>query len=203
MKPLFILAVFLTGLTAAPAQTCPLDRVALEWAGYTLCPPKSAPPRIGKDNYGQPELLVWTEIDSFKEHPFPVGVWYLVVREKPYWFPFPTIEETQPSEFPGIREDVESLGRVRPGMLYLPETKLNGHSIAMTCNKSLSPREPDSQWCRLFVPLNNQIGAQIDLTTVLFRNAPSWPALDENWAETWPPYLADLEEALNAFFLIQ
>jgi hypothetical protein len=192
--------------TSASAQSCPADRTPLEMAGHILCLLNTAPPRIHQNENGEVTMLVWPNLEQLKNPPFPDGIFYLTVQRRAF-FNIPPIEETQPSRLSGTRENLDSPElSPRPDFLYLQGARIDGQPFGLRCQPSLNPigNSLGAQSCTIYAVLHDDMRINAHFETIsLWGDGPAWPPLDENWAETWPPYLAQLETALNNLFFIQ
>lgn len=204
--------ILLTGSTAAFAQGCAEDRTPLEMAGHTLCLLSTAMPKIGRRDDGSVSYLVWGTPERLPaEVQLPPGTFYLIVELGSHIPPAlisPSLEESDPSDLPMMRETPYSQVKARfptRKRLHPVQARLNGQPFVLECGEAIEPRRKvlGGHDCQLISQFVSGIWLEVHFGTVDWGHGPAWPRLDQNWAETWPPYLADLGSSLNNLLSIQ
>lgn len=209
------LAVAFLGLASglhAEARACAVDRTAIGMAGHTLCLLSSAMPAIQRREDGSVASLVWSHPERFPpEVQLPPGTFYLIVDSYPSVparLLAPAPEVTQPSDLPQMRETLYGLVTVR-GIVshrFLPQqARLNDQAFVLDCNDAIAPQRQGlgGHDCELKSQFLPGLWIKVFLGTVDWGHAPAWPRLDATWAETWPPYLANLESGLRSLLSVQ
>jgi hypothetical protein len=189
------------GGTAAFAQNCAEDRTPLVMGGHTLCLPTESLPHIFLNENGEAYLLNWSNIANIAAAaPVPPGTFHLSVMLGSY--NSPTAEQTESSDLPGIRQIISG----RSTYLFPSGVFLNEQPFQLRCNKiSINPQHAlqGGQDCEIDAYLAPDLWINLNFGTVVWADGPAWPKLDENWGETWPPYLANLEAGINNLLSIQ
>lgn len=137
--------------------------------------------------------LFWPE-DALMalEAGFPHGTLGVYVMARPYQHP--PAAERRPSEVEGM--DIAGEGRL--AVLVPRGLTLNGQPVSLYCRPALDPQAADqgSYNCDLQSALSPELSVRITLQTVTWQDAPAWPPHDERTSETWPAFLAAVEDAL-------
>jgi hypothetical protein len=123
---------------------------------------------------------------------FPHGTLSIDVTAGPY--EHPSEAERRPSEVEGM----DLVGEGRLAVLVPRDLTLNGQPVSMRCHPSLNPQaaEQGAYECHLQSALGPALSVRISLRTVTWRDAPAWPPHNERASETWPAFLATVEDAL-------
>ncbi len=205
----------IAGLVCGPAtkaQACSSGRTALEMAGHTLCLLDTAMPSIDRREDGSVRSLVWSTPERLPaDVHLPTGTFYLIVEldsHIPLWLLSPSLEESEPSNLPMMRETTYNQTKARfptRKRLHPVEARLNGQPFVLECGVAIEPRRKSlgGHDCQLISQFAPGIWLEIHLGTVDWVHQPAWPKLDETWVATWPPYLADLGSGLRNLLSIQ
>lgn len=209
---MFLTAVFLAlveGAAAAESNDCPPDRTAVEMAGHRLCLLDAAMPSIDRREDGSVASLIWSYPERFPaDVQLPPGTFYIIVRlytHIPLTQISPSLEESEPSSLPKMRETTDShdiLGGRK--WLHPEQARFNGHPFVLQCSEAILEylKELGAHNCQLISQFASGIWLEIHLATVDW-DGPAWPRLDETWVETWEPFLSELGTRINNLLSIQ
>jgi hypothetical protein len=202
--------ILILAATAAMAQTCTADRTPLEMAGHTLCLLNTAMPSIHRREDGSVRSLVWSRPERLPaEVKLPTGTFYLIVELDSHIPPqllSPTLDESEPSNLPMMRETIDNLVTLPiRKRLHPVEARLNGKPFVLECGKAIEPRRKSlgGDDCKLISESALGIWLEVHLGTVDWAHEPAWPRLDATWVKTWPSYLDALGTGINNLLSIQ
>jgi hypothetical protein len=130
------LVVGLASGAAAFANGCAQDRTALQMAGHTLCLPNMAMPSINRREDGSVYSLVWSQPERLPAYvQLPPGTFYLIVESDTHIPPAqisPSLEESEPSDLPRMRETTDRLSTLRTRKWLHPlQVRLNGQPFVL------------------------------------------------------------------------
>ena len=201
--------LFVVWSGVATAEGCPKDRTPLEMAGHVLCLPTDAMPNVRRDENADVISLNWDKLDKISHaDPVPYGsLWLFIdsIKYKP-----PSFSKMNRSKLPGMMQ----ITSPRSLSLYPEESRLWGGVYRIDCRDALQPerKERGDLDCDITSKLTDTLRVEVVFVTGFWpRRSPegslvetqAWPDLDENWQESWPAYIENLETGINNLISLQ
>jgi hypothetical protein len=155
------------------AQTCPENRTPLEMEGHTLCLLNTAMPSIRRREDGTVKSLSWSHPERFPlDVQLPPGTFHLIVESDTH-IPLaqisPSLEESEPSDLPQMRETTDSLATLRTRKWLHPlKARINGQPFVLECSEAIDPRRESlgAHDCELISEFAPGLWLEVHLGTV-------------------------------------
>ncbi|HRK43734.1 MAG TPA: hypothetical protein PLH11_11900 [Gemmobacter sp.] len=178
-------------------------------AGHVLCLPTDAMPNVSRDENGEVTSISWDKLDQRPyAEPVPYGSLFLFIDSIEYTAP--SFSKMDKSNLPGMMQ----LTAPRGLFLYPVDSRLWGNVYDIYCRNALAParNERGDLDCDITSKLTDTLRVEVVFVTGFWpRRSPegslvetqAWPDLDENWQESWPTYIENLESGINNLISLQ
>lgn len=185
--------VFATASAAAAGQSC---NVPGDVPTLVMCLNEVAAPEVVRDDAGVALSAYWPRLDDLAIPGLPAGTRQLDIR--PVASPPPDLTGLDAGPFPGTRQRQDGPFTI----VYADELTLLGRPVGLWCAPSLDPKLADTpaQACNIVGRLSDNLSFQLQVRTYRWVDDPAWPVFDADYASTWPPVLAALDQFFTDTF---